>query len=105
MRPGDIDPRNQGGERDKWRRAEPPVTTCQQVWFESGPLEEKRTMRVDVHVDGKQDLRMTRNTGLATSTPANSDQNWVPSKEFRGVSTIKVTRPAPVAREQGLPLG
>jgi hypothetical protein len=70
-----------------------------------GVPDESLTMRVDVHVDGKQDLWMTRNTGLATSTPANSDQNWVPSKEFRGVSTIKVTRPAPVAREQGIPLG
>ncbi len=71
----------------------PPAKACQQVRFESGPREERKTVSIDVHTNGMHHFKTTRIAGHTTSTPANSNQNQELRKEFRGVSTVKVTHP------------
>jgi hypothetical protein len=72
---------------------EPSATACQQVGFESGPREERKTVTIDVHTNGMHHFKTTRIAGHTTSTPANSNQNQELRKEFGGVSTVKVTHP------------
>jgi hypothetical protein len=74
------------------RKMEPPAKACQQVRFESGPREEKKTVSIDVHTNRMHHFKTMRIAGHTTSTPANSNQNQELSKEFRGVLSVKVTQ-------------
>jgi hypothetical protein len=71
------------------RKTEPPTVACHKVRFESGLREERKTVTADMHVGGTCDFRTARDTGHATSTLANSNQNQELSKEFRWISTMK----------------